>query len=93
MWRSWPALQARWQALDGADVRILLAEREAEAAGCPRCRLWVLEEKRCARRFYQRHGWRRDERRRPVPFPPHPVEIGCTLDQKTRSPLRTSTDS
>lgn len=49
------------------------------AAADPPCRLWVLEANGRARRFYERHGWRRDERRRPVAFPPYPVEVGYTL--------------
>jgi RimJ/RimL family protein N-acetyltransferase len=36
--------------------------------GC--VRLWVLEENRVARRFYERLGWRTDGRRRTSPFPP-----------------------
>ena len=48
-------------------------------AGAEVCRLEVLEENRRARRFYERHGWRLDGRRRPGEFPPHPAVVGYSL--------------
>jgi GNAT superfamily N-acetyltransferase len=40
------------------------------------CRLWVLEENRRARRFYERRGWSLDGRRRLSTFPPFPASVG-----------------
>ena len=48
----------------------------AELADCPEIRLWVLEENRRARRFYERRGWRRNGEARVVEYPPHPVDVG-----------------
>jgi ribosomal protein S18 acetylase RimI-like enzyme len=42
--------------------------------------LWVLEENRVARRFYERLGWRTDGRRRTSPYPPRPPVVGYSLD-------------
>jgi GNAT superfamily N-acetyltransferase len=50
------------------------------ASGERRCHLWVLEENERARRFYERLGWRQDERTRVVPFPPHPTDVGYSID-------------
>ena len=52
------------------------ASREA---GLAECRLEVLEENRRARRFYERHGWVRDERSRAADYPPCPRVVGYTL--------------
>jgi GNAT superfamily N-acetyltransferase len=49
------------------------------AAGVETARLWVLEENRRARRFYERHGWYADGSTREVPFPPHPIDVGYSL--------------
>ena len=43
------------------------------------CHLWVLEENRRARRFYDRRSWRPDGERRPAQFPPWPQELRYTL--------------
>jgi putative acetyltransferase len=48
-----------------------LAERGHAVA-----RLWVLEDNRRARRFYERRGWRPDDTTRVVPYPPHPIDVG-----------------
>jgi GNAT superfamily N-acetyltransferase len=54
----------------------LAVSREAGAA---LCRLEVLEENRRARRFYERHEWRLDGRRRLGEYPPHPAVVGYAL--------------
>jgi GNAT superfamily N-acetyltransferase len=43
-------------------------------------RLWTLEENHRARRFYEKRGWRLDEATRVVPYPPHPLDVGYTID-------------
>jgi tRNA dimethylallyltransferase len=52
------------------------ALRALAAAGAATAHLWVLEDNRRARRFYERRGWRRDGTDRVVPFPPHPLDVG-----------------
>ncbi|MBW3587912.1 MAG: GNAT family N-acetyltransferase [Actinobacteria bacterium] len=47
--------------------------------GFDSCRLYVLEDNRTARRFYERKGWEMDGRRMESMFPPFPVGIGYTL--------------
>jgi putative acetyltransferase len=42
--------------------------------------LWTLEENLRSRRFYERRGWRLDDRTRVVAFPPHPLDVGYTLE-------------
>jgi GNAT superfamily N-acetyltransferase len=48
--------------------------------GSSRCSLWVLEANERARSFYERRGWRLNGETRVVPFPPHPLDVGYTLD-------------
>jgi GNAT superfamily N-acetyltransferase len=56
----------------------------AAELGSRNCRLWVLEHNARARRFYERLSWRENGGRRVVPFPPNPIDIGYTIDLKTR---------
>jgi putative acetyltransferase len=49
--------------------------------GSPRCHLWVLEDNDRARRFYERRGWRENGETRVVPFPPHPIDVGYTIER------------
>jgi len=56
-----------------------LAIEALRAEGVETARLWVLEENRRARRFYERHGWFADGSTREVPFPPHPIDVGYSL--------------
>ena len=48
--------------------------------GSTRCHLWVLEQNDRARRFYERLGWRQNGDTRVVPFPPHPIDVGYTIE-------------
>ena len=48
--------------------------------GSSRCSFWVLEANERARSFYERRGWRLNGETRVVPFPPHPLDVGYTLD-------------
>ena len=48
--------------------------------GSPQCHLWVLEDNRRARRFYERRGWRENGTTRVVPFPPNPTDFGYTIE-------------
>jgi RimJ/RimL family protein N-acetyltransferase len=56
-----------------------LLERLA-ATGAARARLWVFEENRRARRFYEKLGWRGTDRLRRTSFPPHPVLVEYVRD-------------
>jgi GNAT superfamily N-acetyltransferase len=47
--------------------------------GCAEARLWVLEDNRRARAFYERRGWRLVEETRIVPYPPHPIDVSYAL--------------
>ncbi len=70
----------------GTDVAGRLHERAVaalRAAGVRHARLWVLEENHRARRFYERRGWVLDGSTREVPFPPHPIDVGYSLDLVT----------
>jgi hypothetical protein len=40
----------------------------------------VLEENRRARRFYERRGWELNGTSRQIEFPPHPLDVGYSLD-------------
>ena len=60
--------------LHDAALRALLAD------GARSARLWVLEDNRRARRFYEQRGWRPDGSERVVPYPPHPLDIGYTKE-------------
>jgi GNAT superfamily N-acetyltransferase len=50
------------------------------ALGARVCRLWVLTENRPARAFYEHRGWHPDDRRRTARYPPHPEEVGYTIE-------------
>jgi GNAT superfamily N-acetyltransferase len=52
------------------------------AEGFEQCHLWVLEDNRRARRFYERLGWQLNERTRVVPYPPNPLDVSYTIDLK-----------
>jgi GNAT superfamily N-acetyltransferase len=52
--------------------------------GSVRCHLWVLEANERARGFYERHGWRENGQTRVVPFPPHPLDVGYTIELDSR---------
>jgi len=45
-------------------------------ADCAELKLWVLDENRRARTFYERRGWRRNGETRVVPYPPSPLDVG-----------------
>ena len=62
-----------------ADALHAAAVEVSREAGVAECRLEVLAENRRARRFYERHGWVRDERSRPADYPPYPRVVGYTL--------------
>lgn len=49
-------------------------------AGVTRARLRVFEDNHRARRFYEKLGWRRTERRTQTSFPPHPVLVEYEYD-------------
>jgi GNAT superfamily N-acetyltransferase len=56
----------------------VLARQRAD--GGTRCHLWVLEENARARRFYERLGWQENGETRVVPFPPHPTDVGYSIE-------------
>jgi GNAT superfamily N-acetyltransferase len=62
-----------------ADVLHNAAVETWQSAGTRVVRLEVLEENRRARRFYERHGWNRDARRRLGEVPPYPDVISYSL--------------
>ena len=51
--------------------------------GSRRCHLWVLEANDQARGFYERLGWRETAPRGWSPFPPHPIDVGYTIELET----------
>lgn len=52
-----------------------LREQGAKSAS-----LWCLAKNSRARRFYEKHGWRLNGNERIVEFPPHPTEVGYSID-------------
>jgi diamine N-acetyltransferase len=73
----------RW----GSGIAVELHDAALEivrAEGFERCHLWVLDDNRRARRFYERLGWRLNERTRVVPYPPNPLDVSYTIDLETR---------
>jgi RimJ/RimL family protein N-acetyltransferase len=56
------------------------AVERIRAYGSERAHLWVLEANPRARRFYERRGWQLNGETRVVPFPPHPLDVGYSLE-------------
>jgi GNAT superfamily N-acetyltransferase len=50
------------------------------SGGARSASLWCLAENARARRFYERRGWRLNGAERVVPFPPHPLDVGYSID-------------
>jgi GNAT superfamily N-acetyltransferase len=53
---------------------------DAIAAAHGEGRLWCLEQNLRARRFYEVRGWTLNGETRVVPFPPHPLDLGYSLE-------------
>jgi GNAT superfamily N-acetyltransferase len=64
----------------GAAALLHAAAVEAIAAAHDEAKLWVLAENRRARRFYEKHGWRPNGETRVVEYPPHPLDLGYSLE-------------
>jgi GNAT superfamily N-acetyltransferase len=62
------------QALHAAALAALRAQGATTAS------LWCLVENARARRFYERQGWRLNGEERVVPFPPHPLDVGYSIN-------------
>jgi RimJ/RimL family protein N-acetyltransferase len=61
---------------------VATALHDAALAAMPDCaelKLWVLEENQRARRFYEKHGWRRNGETRVVEYPPNPLDVGYSF--------------
>ena len=50
------------------------------ALGGTSASLWCLAENTRARRFYEKRGWHLNQNERVVPFPPHPLDVGYSID-------------
>ena len=50
------------------------------ALGSREAKLWTLEENHGARRFYEKRGWHPNGETRIVEFPPHPLDVGYSLE-------------
>lgn len=57
----------------------LLDAALAALPDCPEVKLWVLDENRRARRFYEKRGWRANGETRVVEYPPHPIDVGYSF--------------
>jgi len=68
-----------WSRGAGRTLHDEVLERQ-RADGRTSCNLWVLEENARARRFYERLGWRENGETRVVPFPPHPTDLGYSIE-------------
>ena len=53
---------------------------EAIAAAHDKAKLWCLTENHRARSFYERRGWRLNGETRIVEYPPHPLDVGYSLE-------------
>jgi len=65
--------------LHAASLRTLRAQGTSTAS------LWCLAENARARRFYEKRGWRLNGSERVVPFPPHPLDVGYSLEIQANS--------
>jgi RimJ/RimL family protein N-acetyltransferase len=61
---------------------VALALHGAALAAMPDCaevKLWALDENGRARRFYEKHGWRRNGETRRSGWPPNPLSLGYSF--------------
>lgn len=65
----------RWFRHGAGGLLLVAAEEALLAQGCDVAVLWVLEDNRRARRFYEAFGWRFDTARRPFELEPFPSEV------------------
>jgi GNAT superfamily N-acetyltransferase len=64
----------------GTGVAVALHDAALAALpDCPEVKLWVLEENRRARHFYEKHGWRQNGETRVVEYPPRPLDVGYSF--------------
>jgi GNAT superfamily N-acetyltransferase len=82
-------LSRYWRSGVGSTLHDFALER-LRARGVTRARLWALEGNDVARRFYEKRGWRLDGETRVVPFPPHPLDLGYSLDLAATAEADTS---
>jgi GNAT superfamily N-acetyltransferase len=64
----------------GAAALLHAAALEAIAAAHDEAKLWCLEENGRARRFYEKHDWTPNGETRIVDYPPHPLDLGYSLE-------------
>lgn len=69
----------RWGSGVAGDLYEAIIAR-ARMQGLARLHLWVMEANERARRLYGSRGWKPDGRKRELPFAPHPILIGYTLE-------------
>lgn len=65
----------RW----GTGVAEALHDAALAPLACKEVKLWVLEDNRRARRFYEKRGWVPNGEERVVEYPPHPLDVGYSL--------------
>jgi diamine N-acetyltransferase len=64
----------RWGSGVAGTLHDMALER-IRAAGAEEAWLWVMDENRRARRFYERRGWRPSGEARRSEYPPHPLAL------------------
>jgi GNAT superfamily N-acetyltransferase len=72
--RTLYVLPAHWRTGIGTALHDHALER-LRARGCPRAKLWTLEENWNARRYYEKREWTLTEETRVVPFEPNPIDV------------------
>jgi GNAT superfamily N-acetyltransferase len=72
--RTLYVLPAHWRTGIGTALHDHALER-LRAHGCPRAKLWTLEENWNARRYYEKREWKLTEETRVVPFEPNPIDV------------------
>ena len=80
MTSAWAFAVAAWRRPGVEATCLELQDAHGQLPALLLWRLWTLEANVRARAFYERRGWQLDGTTKTTRHPPHPVDVGYSLD-------------